>query len=141
MIQLGECSGIIIGGGETERYRDYIVDTRIGKKIKELYRQGVPVAGFSAGALLSPEFCVIPPIDNSQGKHLFLPGLGLIQDLVVSVHYTKWQEESNLQAAVATTGVSVGYGINDQAGCYFLNQSFCRSEGEIELSNNKGGIS
>lgn len=75
--ELISCTGIIIGGGETELYRNYIVDTPVGERIKELYNLGVPVAGFSAGALISPANCVIPPIDNSKNKHLFLTGLGL----------------------------------------------------------------
>ncbi len=42
--------GIIIGGGETELYHKYIVDTEVGIHIKNLYKEGIPVAGFSAGA-------------------------------------------------------------------------------------------
>ncbi|WP_249872865.1 Type 1 glutamine amidotransferase-like domain-containing protein [Oceanobacillus saliphilus] len=120
---LTSCTGIIIGGGETELYRSYIVDTRIGELIKELYQQGVPVAGFSAGALIIPANCVIPPIDNSQNKHLFLKGLGLIKDCVISVHYTKWEEEENLKAALIKLNATIGYGIDDEAALYFVNES------------------
>ncbi|WP_112180449.1 Type 1 glutamine amidotransferase-like domain-containing protein [Paraliobacillus zengyii] len=126
---LSSCTGIIIGGGETELYRNYIVDNRIGKLIKELYQQGVPVAGFSAGALISPENCVIPPIDNSQNKHLFLKGLGLIKDCVISVHYTKWEEEENLKAALIKLNATIGYGIDDDAALYFVNESVLETEG------------
>lgn len=126
---LTSCTGIIIGGGETELYRNYIVDTRIGKLIKELYQQGIPVAGFSAGALISPENCVIPPIDNSQNKHLFLKGLGLIKDCVISVHYTKWEEEENLKTALIKLNATIGYGIDDEAALYFVNESVFETEG------------
>lgn len=127
---LKSCRGIIIGGGKTELYRSYIVDTKIGEMIKELYWLGVPVAGFSAGALISPEHCVIPPIDNSQNKHLFLKGLGLIKDCVVSVHYTKWQEKSRLIEAVKKLNVTNGFGIDDKAAIYFVNESLKETEGE-----------
>lgn len=59
--KLHSCTAIIIGGGDTELYRQYVVDTNIGLQVKKMYEKGVPVGGFSAGALISPEYCVIPP--------------------------------------------------------------------------------
>ncbi|TWT25111.1 Type 1 glutamine amidotransferase-like domain-containing protein [Planomicrobium sp. CPCC 101110] len=127
--ELQTCTGIIIGGGDTERYRDYIAGTVLGAVIKERYGQGVPVAGFSAGALISPEVCVIPPIDNARNEHLFLEGLGLLKDCVVSVHYTYWEEKENLKAAIAKTGAAAGYGIDDEAGMYFEDEQLASIEG------------
>lgn len=88
------------------------------------------MAGFSAGALISPENCVIPPIDNARKQHLFLTGLGLIKDCVISVHYSKWNEEENLKTAISKVEVSIGYGIDDEEGLYFKNGTFSESEGE-----------
>ncbi|WP_309298033.1 Type 1 glutamine amidotransferase-like domain-containing protein [Cytobacillus sp. NCCP-133] len=62
--ELEFCSGIIIGGGETEKYRNYIMDTAVGRRIQNMYREGIPVAGFSAGALICPDPCAIPPVDT-----------------------------------------------------------------------------
>ncbi|MFC4559807.1 Type 1 glutamine amidotransferase-like domain-containing protein [Virgibacillus kekensis] len=120
--ELSTCTGIIIGGGDTERYRNSIVETEIGTRIIEMYQSGAPVAGFSAGALISPAHCVIAPVDNREKKHLFLKGLGLIHNCVISAHYSTWQEENNLKAAINRTGVPVGYGIDDGAGIYFQNE-------------------
>ncbi|MFD1848463.1 Type 1 glutamine amidotransferase-like domain-containing protein [Oceanobacillus bengalensis] len=128
--QLSTCTGIIIGGGDTERYRDFIVNTIVGARIQEMYEQGVPVAGFSAGALISPVHCVIPPVDNTRGEHLFLHGLGLVLDCVISVHFSKWGEEENLRKAVLKTNVSIGYGIDDDAGVYFENGKLTETEGK-----------
>jgi cyanophycinase len=123
------CTGIIIGGGETELYRKYIVDTEIGFHIKKRYEEGVPVAGFSAGALISPENCIIPLIDNVDGKHLFLTGLGLIKDCIISVHFSKWNGEENLKKALIKAEVSIGYGIDDGEGLYFKNDVLSETEG------------
>lgn len=128
--ELNSCTGVIISGGETERYRNYIVDTPIGQRVKELYENGAPVAGFSAGALISPSNCVIPPIDNSRNEHLFLNGLGLIKDCVISVHFSKWKEEENLKAALARVNASIGYGIDDDEGLYFENEILSETEGD-----------
>lgn len=126
---LKKCTGIIIGGGETEVYRNYIVDTEIGDLIKKRYDEGTPVAGFSAGALISPANCVISPIDNSKREHLFLSGLGLIKNCIVSVHFTKWNEEKNIKAALKTLNIPLGYGIDDGVGLYFENEFLSEADG------------
>ena len=129
--ELISCTGIIICGGETELYHNYIVATLMAKHIREMYEQGVPVSGFSAGALICPKNCVIPPIDNTENMHLFLNGLGLIKNCCISVHFTKWDEEENLKTALARTQLSIGYGIDDEAGIYFKNETLSLTEGKI----------
>jgi len=129
--QLQSATGVIISGGDTELYRDYIVETKIGTIIKALYLEGVPVAGFSAGALISPNVCVIPPIDNRANEHLFLKGLGLINHCVISAHFSKWDEEKNLLAALSKTNSSMGYGIDDASGIYFKNERISDTAGQI----------
>ncbi|MWC31372.1 Type 1 glutamine amidotransferase-like domain-containing protein [Paenibacillus sp. MMS18-CY102] len=129
--ELRSATGVIICGGETELYRDCIVDTELGDVVKELYVQGVPIAGFSAGALISPSVCVIPPIDNRKNEHLFLKGLGLVNNCVVSAHFTKWNEEENLMAALSKTNLAVGYGIDDESGIYLMNEKLAQSAGQV----------
>lgn len=53
--QLAECGGIVIGGGDTENYIAEVVHTPIGKGIQEQFKKGIPVAGFSAGAIIAME--------------------------------------------------------------------------------------
>lgn len=128
--KLVNCSGIIISGGETEKYQERIVNTSIGKQINILYEQGTPVAGFSAGALLSPAHCIIPPIDNTRGEKLLLKGMGFLNDAVISVHYSKWQEDKNLKTNVEELDVSVGYGLDDGTAAYFRDGKIEEIEGE-----------
>lgn len=49
---LKSCTGMIICGGETELYQRYLVGTIFGEEIILIYLRGVPLAGFSAGALV-----------------------------------------------------------------------------------------
>lgn len=138
--QLSLATGVIICGGETERYRAYIVDTAIGNIIKKMYAEGIPVAGFSAGALISPDICVIPPVDSRKHEHLFLRGLGLIDHCVVSVHFSKWNEENNLRKALALTNASVGYGLDDDAGVYLKNQAVAETAGQVYFYGKRIGV-
>lgn len=135
--ELISSSGIIIGGGDTESYRRFIVDSETGECIKRMYMNGIPVAGFSAGALIIPEHCIIPPIDTYKRQHLFLKGLGLIRDCAISVHFTKWNERGNLKAAASKTNVATGYGIDDNAGIYFHNEIRADNEGSIHIYKNR----
>jgi len=127
--QLAGSAGIVISGGETERYQQFIVDTPIGTLIQERYQQGVPVAGFSAGTLLTPDECRIPAIDQRDGNALVLNGLGLLTDAVVSVHYDAWQEEANLRQAFRSTNSTFGYGLPERAGIHLKNNQLVQQEG------------
>ncbi|MFS0821882.1 Type 1 glutamine amidotransferase-like domain-containing protein [Bacillus sp. 1P02SD] len=128
LAHLETCSGIIIGGGVTELYRTYIVDTPVGETIRKMFIEGVPVAGFSAGTLVSCEHCVISPEDTLQQEQLYLPGLSLIKNCVISVHFSEWNEEKNLIEAVSKLNVP-GYGIDENSGIYFKNGQLFDHEG------------
>ncbi|UOQ45179.1 Type 1 glutamine amidotransferase-like domain-containing protein [Halobacillus salinarum] len=133
---LKKCKGVIIGGGNTARYHDYIVKNRLSKMIHTLFSEGVPVAGFSAGALLTPEECVISAKDNEQKRQLYLKGLGLLHHGVIAVHYLEWNETEPLQQAVLRTNSEIGYGIAEQSGIYFKDQQMRKCEGYVEFITN-----
>ncbi|ETT53446.1 Type 1 glutamine amidotransferase-like domain-containing protein [Paenibacillus sp. FSL P4-0338] len=118
---LRACGGIVIGGGDTDLYADLIVDTPIAEVIRQRYESGIPVAGFSAGALISPERCVISAKDNESRQFKHRKGLNLIPDLLLSVHFTQWDEEEHLRTAVRTLGELPNYGIDEETGIYLLN--------------------
>lgn len=127
LYQLENCTGIIICGGDTELYQNYIVETPVGDIIRNRFYEGVPVAGFSAGALVSCEHCVISP-ENTAQQQLYLNGLGLISDCVISVHFTEYEEEKNLIEAISKLQVT-GYGIDENSGLYVRSGQLIESEG------------
>lgn len=65
---------------------------------------------------------LFPPVDNVHNEHLFLKGLGLIQDCVISVHFSSWNEEENLLVAMDRLDVPIGYGIDDDGVLYMKNE-------------------
>ncbi|MGP4076224.1 Type 1 glutamine amidotransferase-like domain-containing protein [Halobacillus sp. K22] len=132
---LESADAIVIGGGDTVLYRKFIVETSVGEIVRKLFEQGRPLAGFSAGALISPEECVISPNDNIQEVQLFEKGLGLLPDTVVSAHYLEWEEELNLKKAVQKTEVTKGYGIAESSGVYLKNGRLSDIEGYIHIEN------
>ncbi|WP_290783463.1 Type 1 glutamine amidotransferase-like domain-containing protein [Exiguobacterium sp. UBA6309] len=129
LAQLQQCQGIIISGGETELYQQYLVATPIGDIIQSHFVNGVPVAGFSAGALVSPERCVIPEIDQRDNRRLRLPGLALLKDAVVCVHYETWGEAAHLVKSFTEEGTSRAFGLADESGIYLRDQQLIETEG------------
>ncbi|MBP0723766.1 Type 1 glutamine amidotransferase-like domain-containing protein [Bacillus sp. RG28] len=124
--ELRTCSGIVIGGGNTELYQNYLMESSIGHHIKTVYNEGIPVAGFSAGALVSLKNCVV----QSKNDPLFLEGLGLLNDCLIQVHFSSTDEES-LKSALIETNSAIGYGISENSGIYFENETLSLTEGTI----------
>ncbi|GAA0603416.1 Type 1 glutamine amidotransferase-like domain-containing protein [Virgibacillus siamensis] len=133
-----QSAGILIGGGDTNLYADYIADTELGGVMKARYEKGVPVAGFSAGALISPEQCVISPNDNTEGIFQCRQGLGLVQNVLLAVHFSQWNDETHLRKAAGTFPDWLNFGIDEKTGVYFRNGKYISAEGNGVYSIDKG---
>jgi cyanophycinase len=123
-------SGIIIGGGNTELYAEFIIKTPISTVLKEQFSAGVPIAGFSAGALICMDKCIISAKDNTDQVFKYQGGLGLLEDTVIAVHFSEWMEESHLRKAVMMFQPSLNFGMDEGTGLYFYNNKLLRKEGK-----------
>jgi len=136
---LREATGIFIGGGHTPTYQRLYATEPIRGIIRERYRQGVPVAGVSAGALIAPEDCVLSPDETGDTALDVVVGLGLVDDLLVGVHFTEQKGLSHLLDAMAQTRTKVGWGIDDSACAVFEDSQFKKTLGrsvyEIMMSD------
>lgn len=126
-----ESAGIIILGGDTNKYADFIVETRLASVIKEKYVNGVPVAGFSAGALISLDPCIISPKDNRDNKFQTRRGLGLTSNIQLAVHFSEWDDKNHLKEMMRKFPDKQNYGIDENTGIYVEN-------GRIEVMEGKG---
>ncbi|MCV4232337.1 cyanophycinase [Virgibacillus sp. LDC1] len=127
---LSQATGIFIGGGNTEKYHHYYATGPFKELLIDRYEKGVPIAGNSAGALILPEICLISPLDNEQGVMLFKQGVGLFSNILISVHYTEWSDQSNLLEGMRTKKVKRGIGIDEQACAVFINGQLAYALGE-----------
>lgn len=136
---LRNSSGIIIGGGNTELYAEFIVKTPISKVLKKQFSAGVPIAGFSAGSLICMDKCIVSAKDNADQVFKYQAGLGLLKDTVIAVHFSEWIEESHLRKAVTLFQPSLNFGIDEGTGLYFLNNKLIGREGNgvFQLKNNQ----
>lgn len=127
---LHNSSGIIIGGGNTNLYGNYIVDTPIAQTLLDCYDSGIPIAGFSAGALICPDTCIISPKDNPEGEFQQRKGLSLLNNTLIAVHFSEWKDEAHLRYALKKLGEQQNYGIDESTGIYFQNGAIDTIEGE-----------
>jgi cyanophycinase len=123
LIRLREATGIFIAGGHTPTYHRLYATEPIRSIIRQRYREGVPVAGLSAGALLAPDICVLHPSRTAADKPLtVVQGLGLVSDLVVAVHFTERNTLPILLEAMSRTRTLHGLGIAASACAVLENE-------------------
>ncbi|WP_047983824.1 Type 1 glutamine amidotransferase-like domain-containing protein [Ornithinibacillus californiensis] len=133
-------TGIIICGGDSIGYADHIVDTPISEAVRVAYEKGIPIAGFSAGALISPEICVISARDSGRMEYLKRKGLGLIQDTLIAVHFSQWNEQDHLKQITAEISTTYNYGIDENTGLYVKNGILEEIEGGGVYTIKKGSL-
>jgi cyanophycinase len=137
--KLREATGIFIGGGHTPTYHRLYATEPIRGIIRESYGKGVPMAGMSAGALIAPEICVLPPDETDDGSLQIVDGLGLISDVIVGVHFTEWNALPSVLEVMARTQTRTGWGIDDSACAVFedgeLKGTLGRSVYEVVMTD------
>lgn len=118
---LDEIDGLFMTGGNQVRLSSIIGDTPVAEKIRARHRDGLHVAGTSAGAAIMPEHMIaggesgsIPRVDMVEMAH----GLGLTDQLVIDQHFRQRERLGRLLAAVAANPTLVGIGLDEDTGVF-----------------------
>lgn len=127
--RLLDATGIFVGGGHTPTYQRLYATDPIRSVIRERFLHGVPYAGVSAGALIAPQVCAIPPEDTGATSVRILAGLGLMQDCVIGVHFSEWNALPHVLEAMAMTRTATAWGIDEDACALFEDGRFGRALG------------
>ena len=122
--KLRQATGIFIGGGHTPTYHRLYATEPIRNTLRESYQRGVPIAGVSAGALIAPQICVLPPDETDDGSLQIVGGLGLVSDLIVGVHFTELYALPRVLEAMVRTQTRTGWGIDEPACAVFEDGQF-----------------
>ena len=124
---LADAAGILIGGGLTPAYHDAIVPTAPAW-LPMVLEQGVPYAGFSAGAMIAPvrgiiggwklrrddgELVICSEDVSEEEEYLDVrPGLGLVP-FAIDVHASQYGTPTRLLHAVRSGAVPEGWAIDE----------------------------
>lgn len=106
---------LIIGGGDTFLYHKTYCKEIIREAILKEYNRGLPIIGLSAGAIIMGDQIAISPKDNSQGIPIYDKGIGIYDDFLIGVHYSKWNDRENLKIAKKETKNNTVYGLDDNS--------------------------
>ena len=126
--RLEEATGIFIAGGPTAGYHRLYATEPIRSAIRRRYFEGVPVAGLSAGAMISPDYCLLRPSKHVPTQPFqIVTGLGLLGDIIVEVHFSEGSGRlPSLLEGMTRTRVSSGLGIDSSACAVFENGRLAR---------------
>lgn len=119
---LSNIDGLLIGGGHTPSYLEAVAP--VTNEIRLLVSDGLPYAGFSAGAAIAADRAIIggwhiggvaiAPEDTGEDldELTIVEGLGLV-DLAIDVHAAQWGTLSRLIAATEAGLVDGGVAIDE----------------------------
>lgn len=108
--------GVFFTGGDQLRISSQIGDTEVERRILQLHREGVVLAGTSAGAsVMSETMLVKGPSHESYriGELHMAPGLGLMKNVIIDQHFAERGRFGRLLGAVAHNPRLLGVGLDE----------------------------
>jgi cyanophycinase len=120
--------GIFFTGGDQIAITTKIGGTGLSKRIFEMYKTGVVIAGTSAGASVLSETMVVA--GNAEESHklgsalLLAPGLGFLRGVVIDQHFAQRGRISRLIGIIGQNPHSLGVGIDENTAIVFHDGRF-----------------
>jgi cyanophycinase len=109
-------SVLFFTGGDQLRITSQVGDSPTYRCMDQMYRQGLTIAGTSAGAAAMSETMLIsgPGEESFQTFSLGMaPGLGLLRDVVIDTHFAERGRIGRLLGAVSQNPRNLGVGIDE----------------------------
>jgi cyanophycinase len=121
--RLDGVSLVFFAGGDQMKITSKFGGTPICSRMRELYKNGVTIAGTSSGAsVMSDVMLVAGEADESQevdGTLRLAPGLGLLPGIIIDQHFAQRGRMGRLIAAVAHNPRCLGIGIDEDTCVIF----------------------
>ena len=111
-----ESTGIFFTGGDQLRITSLLGGTPVDHSLQRVYKDGVVIAGTSAGAAAMSSTMIIGGNGESTPQMGILnmaPGMGLLNEAVVDQHFAQRGRLGRLLAAVAQNPYILGIGIDE----------------------------
>jgi cyanophycinase len=124
--RLRAATGIFMTGGNQLKLSGVVNGTAFGEAIKEAHRQGVTVAGTSAGASIQSSHMVAFGSGGATPKQRMTQvaaGLGLVRDCVIDQHFDQRNRYGRLLMIVAQSPNLLGIGIDEDTAAVITEQN------------------
>lgn len=116
-------NALFFTGGDQLRITSILGGTKVYAALHDAYRNGVMIAGTSAGASMMSETMIVDGNSNDPARKCTLkmaPGLGLLQGAIIDQHFHQRGRIGRLLCGVAENPYILGIGIDeDTAVCIF----------------------
>lgn len=113
---LEKAAGIFFTGGDQLRITSILGGTPVGAALYRAYENGAIVAGTSAGAAIMSETMIVEGEDDESPRRCTVkmaPGLGLMKQVVVDMHFSQRGRQGRLLAAIGQNPNILGIGIDE----------------------------
>lgn len=113
---LEKAGGIFFTGGDQLRITSILGGTPVGTSLYTAYANGAVVAGTSAGAAIMSETMIVEGEDDESPRRCTVkmaPGLGLLKQVVVDMHFSQRGRQGRLLAAIGQNPNIIGIGIDE----------------------------
>src|SRR5260221_4417831 len=146
---LRTATGVWIDGGEGSYLLNAYLGTRTERELLALLDRGGVIGGTSAGALVWGSRCMVyraqpgaRPAWKAKPENLLIghmrePGFGVLQNVLISPHFTEFAEQPVLEKFLAAHPGLVAFGI-DEATALEVHGDSCRALGRSNVSVFRG---
>ncbi len=121
---LDDATGIFLTGGNQVRLSVLIGGTRFEETVRRKHREGVVIAGTSAGASILSAHMVAGGAGGAVPKQRMaqmVAGFGLISNVIIDQHFRQRNRIGRLLALVATNPGLLGIGVDEDTAAVFHN--------------------
>ncbi len=111
-----EATALFLTGGDQLRITSILGGTRAYDAIQRGYREGLVVAGTSAGASAMSGAMITSGLEDNSPKDMstrLAPGLGLLEEVVVDQHFAQRGRLGRLLSVIAQNPAILGLGIDE----------------------------
>ena len=118
---LREVSGVFLTGGNQLRLSTTLGGTKVAKLLRDRHRQGLHVAGTSAGAAILSEHMIAFGAEGSTPHAdmvTLAPGLGLTNQVIIDQHFRQRDRLGRLLTALAYNPKAVGLGLDEDTAAF-----------------------
>ena len=142
--KLDDVSGIFFSGGDQNRLTEVLLNTKILKRIKEIYYSGGVIAGTSAGAAVMSKIMITgDELKNDstarvlsiiqKGNIKTSEGFGFLDNCIIDQHFIKRKRHNRLISVVLENPKLIGIGIDESTAIIVNDELIFEVIGESQV--------
>lgn len=135
---------IFFSGGDQSRLTKYLLNTKLLKKIKDIYAEGGVISGTSAGAAVMSKIMItgdeLLNKDSTvayntilKGNVVHTEGFGFVQNAIIDQHFIKRKRNNRLLSLVLEFPEKLGIGIDESTAAIIYPDGILEVLGESQV--------